>query len=457
MIPTITASKIYSTLGNSNSLIPLAIKDCANSIGLTAASYTTGDEVEGRDRFIDEFGTQAIWLLGIPAYKKVLDLTLFKSMDYDPKVDVRVLKDQEILKKAKQYAPTEEIRECLTKVGKNQKTFKGLSFAKFVASTLLTILSYWGLTKFRHKHTEDHIKELYLKEHAYDQTKGGQKPNGASELKNAPSAFAAVHKSSKKSSKPSFTGVQDFMFSPTKNLMIVDGAISAERIFESRTPQDQIGYIIKEGGFWAFMYFAGQKIQKHFENVAEKKHKISIDLDARVIESDELKNAIKNNTLIESLEKFPPTGKDSDIYDFVCNPQNKDNIVVKMAKKSDIVTVMDKKDLNSRVDTRAYIDIEEVKGVRAKLAKLHKQYETHTAEMMKKTANLTSEQALDKFLDRVRTLKRSSIWKNMGSCVVALGVIVPAIMVALRFADKNNKGFQVKEEVEKKLKMELQG
>ena len=71
------ASKIYSTLGNSNSLVPLAIKDVANSIGLTTASYITGDEVEGRDRFIDEFGTQAIWLFGIPGFKKILDLTLF--------------------------------------------------------------------------------------------------------------------------------------------------------------------------------------------------------------------------------------------------------------------------------------------------------------------------------------------------------------------------------------------
>ena len=44
MIPTISASKIYSTLGNSNSLVPLAIKDVANSIGLTTASYITGDE-----------------------------------------------------------------------------------------------------------------------------------------------------------------------------------------------------------------------------------------------------------------------------------------------------------------------------------------------------------------------------------------------------------------------------
>ena len=77
MIPVISASKIYSTLGNENSLIPLAIKDIANSTGLTAASYIAGDQTEGRDRFIDEFGTQAIWLFGLPVSKKLIDLTLY--------------------------------------------------------------------------------------------------------------------------------------------------------------------------------------------------------------------------------------------------------------------------------------------------------------------------------------------------------------------------------------------
>ena len=166
MIPAITASKVYSTLGNSNSLVPLALKDVINSVGLTTASYITGDEAEGRDRFIDEFGTQAIWLFGIPAYKKVLDLTLFKAMGYDPKVDVRILKDKEIFAKAKQYAANDTIKASLEKIGKtssNIKTFKGLTMGKFVASTALTILSYYGLTKFRHKHTEEHIKDEYLK------------------------------------------------------------------------------------------------------------------------------------------------------------------------------------------------------------------------------------------------------------------------------------------------------
>ena len=136
MIPKITASQIYSTLGNSNSLIPLAMKDIVNSIWLTAGSYITGDETEGRDRFIDEFGTQAIWLFGIPTYKKILDYSLFKTMGYDPKVDVRILKNADIFEKAKKYAPTKEIQKSLEKIGesaKSIKTFKGLTFGRFVA------------------------------------------------------------------------------------------------------------------------------------------------------------------------------------------------------------------------------------------------------------------------------------------------------------------------------------
>ena len=101
MISPILSSKIYSVLANSDSLIPMGIKDTANSLGLTAGSYITGQAVESHDRFIDEFGTQAIWLLGIPAYKKIIDWVMFKPMGYDAGVDVRIMKDPEVLKLAK--------------------------------------------------------------------------------------------------------------------------------------------------------------------------------------------------------------------------------------------------------------------------------------------------------------------------------------------------------------------
>lgn len=465
MIPAISASKIYSTLGNSNSLVPLALKDVANSVGLTAASYITGDEAEGRDRFIDEFGTQAIWLFGIPVYKKLLDWTLFKPMGFDPKIDVRVLKDPEVFKQAKENAPTKEIQEALEKAGKSAKNFKGLTFGKFVASTLLTILSYYGLTKFRHKHIEEHIKEDYLKKHANElqQNKTSnedKKPENSTKLEKVPTAFGAVHKNKSENNKQSgkntsFTGIQDFMFSPTKNLMIVDGSITAERIFESRTPQDTVGYIVKEGSFWAFMYFLGEKIQKHFENSAEKNHDRNIQLDARVIESEDLKNALKDKDLKTKLQAFSQLKKDSDIYAFISNKLNKDNIIVKMSKMSDIISVIDPKDVNSAVDTRKYIDLNEVKGVNEKLSKVYDQFARFTEKMHKSKPEMKEGEILEAFLTDLRKLKRGSIRKNIGACIGALGIAAPALMVALRFLGKDNKEFQVKEQIEKQLAQDI--
>lgn len=465
MIPAISASKIYSTLGNSNSLVPLAIKDCANSIGLTTASYITGDEAEGRDRFIDEFGTQAIWLFGIPVYKKVLDFALFKPLGFDPKIDVRVMKDPEILKKAKEHAPTKEIQESLEKAGKSAKTFKGLAFGKFVASTLLTILSYYGLTKFRHKHIEEHIKEDYLKKHADEIRKAeAQKPKQTetkdlfTPQKPLPTAFNGVHKPAKKDSNgknPTFGGIQDFMFSPTKNLMIVDASISAERIFESRNPQDTVGYIVKEGSFWAFMYFLGEKIQKHFENSAEKNHDRNIQLDARVIESEELRNALQNKDLKTTLQAFTNLKKDADLYDFICNKFNKDNIIVKMSKMSDLINVVDKKNLSSEVDTRKYIDLKEIRGVNEKLGKVYAQFERFSEKMHTEKPAMKDSEILDEFLKDLRKLKRGSVRKNIGACIGALGIVAPAIMLALRFAGKDNKEFKVKAQIEKQLEQEV--
>ncbi len=450
MIPAISASKVYSILGNNDSLVPLAIKDIANSMGLTAGSYITGDSVEGKDRFIDEFGTQAIWLFGIPVYKKALDLTLFKSLGYDAKIDARLLQNQEILKKAQEFAPTEAIKNSLANVAKKQKAYKGLTIAKFAASTLLTMGTYFGLTKFRHKYTEEQIKKDYFARNVVDK----QKFNFTASVPFS-AAFDEVHTQNNKQNQPSFTGGwQEFMFNPVKNLMIVDATISGERLAHARNKQDFVGYAVKEGTFWAFMYFAGKKIQTALENHAEKKYNKSIDLDARVIESNELKEAIANKTILKDLKAFPIKGTDAEIYEFI--NKNPDNFVVQMAKKSDIITTMESnnnwfnklmKKLNlphteianpDAIDTRRFVDISDVKGIATKLEKLHGQFET-------------SGETLDIFLNGVKKLKRSAIRTNIGSCIAALGVIAPTIMVGLRFMNKDNKEFQTKKDIEAKL------
>lgn len=430
MIPKITASTVYSKLGDNSSLVPLAIKDIANSCGLTAASYMSGDNAEGKDRFIDEFGTQAIWLWGIPVYKKLLDIALFKQAKLDPEVDARILKNKDILQAAKEMAPTETIKNSLKAVAENQSKFKALTVAKFAASTILTAGTYLGLTKFRHNYTESKIKKDYFEKMKKQQMNGYN-------TENIPfsSAFSHVHKQNKNSKNVTFTGgVQDFIFDPVKNLMLVDGAITGERLTHAKNPQDFLGYVIKEGFFWAFMYFAGPTLSKALEKFADQKGK-SIDLDSRVIFGKDLEKAFNgkdSGIMPKQIQEFKKAAKsDLELYKFAVKPENK-NLIIKMAKDSGIITLADGSEL---VDTRKYIDLKELRGICDKAEKLFTQYKK-------------SEQPLDEFLKSVRSLKKASILKNIGACIGALGIIAPAIMLGLR---KLNPDYQVRKDIEKKL------
>lgn len=430
MIPKITASTVYSKLGDNSSLVPLAIKDIANSCGLTAASYMSGDNAEGKDRFIDEFGTQAIWLWGIPVYKKLLDIALFKQAKLDPEVDARILKNKDILQAAKEMAPTESIKNSLKAVAENQSKFKALTVAKFAASTILTAGTYLGLTKFRHNYTESKIKKDYFEKMKKQQMNGYN-------TENIPfsSAFSHVHKQNKNSKNVAFTGgVQDFIFDPVKNLMLVDGAITGERLTHAKNPQDFLGYVIKEGFFWAFMYFAGPTLSKALEKFADQKGK-SIDLDSRVIFGKDLEKAFNgkdSGIMPKQIQEFKKAAKsDLELYKFAVKPENK-NLIIKMAKDSGIITLADGSEL---VDTRKYIDLKELRGICNKAEKLFTQYKK-------------SEQPLDEFLKSVRSLKKASILKNIGACIGALGIIAPAIMLGLR---KLNPDYQVRKDIEKKL------
>ena len=248
----------------------------------------------------------------------------------------------------------------------------------------------------------------------------------------------------KKNDIPSFTGgIQDFMYNPVKNLMILDGAITTERLAHSRNKQDLMGYMIKEGSFWAFMYFASKPIQKFLENRIDKNSKkpASIDLDARVIESKDLENAIKNGTLKDSTAKVLKLETSEQLLDFIHN--NPEDFTVKMAKMSDVLpTIKDAKQADN-IDYRRFIDLDDFKGVAKKLNKLQNKFEA-----FKLTD--TADKSLEAFLKTVKKAKRLSVLANIGACIAALGILAPAIMVAIRKYG-NNDEFQVKEDLKKKM------
>lgn len=441
MIPAVTASSIYSTLGNNNSLVPMAIKDIANSIGLTAGSYITGDELEGKDRFLDEFGTQAIWLFGIPAYKKIIDLTLYKALKIDPNFDVRNFskKRNKLIDKTIKYADS-SIKESIKNAAKNPNFSKNLAVSKFVVSTALTILTYTGLTKYRHNQTKKAAQKEILAEMQLENQNNKDKFLYTKPVNKT--AFQGVQKSNK---QPAFTGgISEFMYNPVKNLMILDGSITGERLAESRNKQELIGYAIKEGSFWAFMYFASKPIQKFLENRAEKNNTkpVSIDLDARVIESKELEKAFKDGTLAKSTNKVLKLESYDSMLDFIHN--NPDDFVVQMAKKSDILPTLKDATQADNVDYRQFIDYDEFQGVASKLQKLSKKFEAYKATDAK-------DKTLEAFLKNVKKVKRGSILLNIGACIGALGILAPALMIAMRKFDKENQGFQVKEDLKKEM------
>lgn len=434
MIETITPY-IFSKLGSSSSLLPIFVKDAGHTAGMTTAAYITGKEVEGKDRFIDEIGTQAIWIGGIPFYKKVIDHTLYKLAKHNPHIDIRVLKDENILQKAIKHAPTEKIGESIEKASKNAKFFKGLAMTKFIVSTALTMASYAALTNFRHKHTEKAIIEEIKRE---EKTKNA---NQEFLKEKSPLTFKAFEQKQKSHKNPSFAGLnigafKDFMFNPVKNMMIVDGGITGQRLAESRNPQDFLGYVIKEGSFWAFMYFAGTKIQEYFENKADKINKKSIGLDIRALQAPELKESFENKKVLSEVQEM--TGKEgADLYEFLCTKS--ENLVVRLAKKAEIIKTHKE---TGMVDTQQFIDLEEVKGVGEKLKKLFNQYTEVKAK---------EKETLEEFLSKTVSLKKGSILKNVGTCLGVLGVVVPGMMLIMRYAHKDNKEFQVKKEIKEQI------
>ena len=253
----VNVAAIYSTLGNPDSLIPLLVKDSAQTIGMTTGSMMTGKE-EGHDRFIDEVGTELIWLCGIPGFKQLFNKTVYKAYKLDSAFDVRNYKNKDIFQKIKKYAPTENIKNNLQKLGKKETLGKNLALYRFFFSTGMAIASYIGLTKAKQNYTEKKIKKNLIAE--YNAKKSKEEKN------NLPQNNGEI---------PAFKGVGDvvknFAFSPVRNMWILDGAITTERLVDSRTPQEFVGYAIKEASLLCFLYYAGGKIQKALENRAEKK------------------------------------------------------------------------------------------------------------------------------------------------------------------------------------------
>ena len=81
-----------------------------------------------------------------------------------------------------------------------------------------------------------------------------------------------------------------------------------------------------------------------------------------------------------------------------------------------------------------------------------------TKKMGKSIEELTEAdktQLLEKYLNKVKVGNRWATLKNIGACIGVLGLIMPGVIVAWRLMDKDNQGYRVREDIEKKLKEQI--
>lgn len=453
MIKPTTSTRIFSVLGNEKSLITLGFKDLGTIAGMTAGSYIAGKAVEGKDRFMDEVGTSIIWLCGIPAFKWIIDKTVYKIAKANPEIDARLLEKENkgILEVAKKHSSS-VIKAGLEAAEKNTKMYKGMFIAKFVASTALTLGAYFGLTMFRQKHTEKCImKELKAEE----DKKKLQKQKENQKTKD-PNFGLNISQTTNK--------IFQIANNPVQNTMVIDGGITTQRLTESRNIQDLIGYAIREGGFLFAMYYLSNKIQSSLTKKATQAHK-PIDLDINVLTNNKLQKAFANDSIKKDLAEFSTEGTDAQIYESLFKQE--DNLVVQMAKKADIIQTENEEDFitkalqklglkeknneNAKIDTQKYIDISEIKGCDKKAGLKGKIQNLYDAFNEFKKSGKTS----DEFFNEIIKMKKSSIAKAVGASMGILGIVIPGFILASRLLKEDNKEFRVKTELKEKMKKEM--
>ena len=452
-------NKVTSKFGDHSSLLPLFTKDVVNSAGMTAFSYDAGGKIEAKDRFIDEFGTQAIWMGGLPGFKWAFDKTIYTLAKINPNIDARLLKDKEQLAIAQQYAKTLEnknIANDLAKAVKNSKLTTNLFIGKFATATALTLASFFTLVKVKQNYTKKQIeKEFWAKkseEHFYN--------NNVAKSPAFKAFTTDSNLTSQKGSNVSFKGLgstlTNFMIDPVKNLFLVDAGITGERLLASRTKTEFAETTIKEGSLLFFLYVAGKYVQTGIEKISDKFFKKPIDLHAEVLDSKYLKESIKTGKINEDIQAVKNLMSDkTKLYQYIYDSKNADNTVIKAAKHSGVIKTIVKgnwwekltgKATNTHlIDPQKYINLSEIDD---------------TANYLKKLADKApkSEEALNKFLKGCRNMKIGSVAANMGLTCLFLGLIVPYSMMKYREKHQNgNKEFHVQSEIERQLEQSFKG
>ncbi len=383
---------IISAVGNNRGIAPLFVRDCCieipSKLGLTYNQNLKDSRQMAnnavRERFIDEYGTSAIWMGG-PVLLGKLANKVIKKLGYNAGVNMSLFKERNNqgikynIEKFREKAP--EAVKDLEKALLNKNKYQKLQAGKFALTTAIPIvLMGFILPKLNFKLTEK-IKEK----------------QGAN----------AGRKTDAINNEVSFKGLASTManMSNVNKMAVTDGGLTIGRVWTARNRYEQMELGFKNAMMMFLNFVFPIYLAKGLDKLSLKLFKTDVNLDPKLMNDENFLSAIKDNKI-----KMP--SKREDIIDFL--DKNPDSNFSKLCEEYCGV-----KYLKNRVrDPREFVDTK-------KIFSFSKEIEKFSSEA-RKSGNI------EKYSKLAVKIKSANIAANVGISSFLLAVVLPEVIFLLR-------------------------
>ena len=383
---------IISAIGNNKSFYPLLVRDCGieipTKLGLTYNQNLKDSRQMAnnafRERFIDEYGTSAVWIAG-PVLLDKFSNRLIKKCGYNAGVNMSLFKerkDQGIkynIEKFKDKAP--EAVKDLEKALQNASKYRNLQAGKFALSTLIPIaLMGIVLPKLNFKLTEK-IRE---------------KQERKAEL-NSP----------KKGNEVAFKGLASTManMSQVNKMAVTDGGLTIGRVCTGRNKYEQMELGFKNVMMMFLNFVFPIYLAKGLDKLSMKLFKLNVNLDPKLMRNKEFLDVVKENSLIM------PNSRD-EVIDFL--DKNRESKFSKLCEEYCGVKYLK----NGVRDPREFVDTKKIYEFKKELEKFSKE--------ARKSGNI------EKYSQKALKVKSANIVANIGICSFMLAAALPELIFFLR-------------------------
>ena len=382
---------IISAVGNNRGIAPLFVRDCCieipSKLGLTYNQNLKDSRQMAnnavRERFIDEYGTSAIWMGG-PVLLGKFSNWVIKKCGYNAGVNMSLFKerkDQGIkynIEKFREIAP-EAIKD-MEKALLNKSKYQRLQAGKFAISTLIPIaLMGFLLPKLNFKLTEK-IREK----------QGGN-----------------VRSNVNQNNTVSFKGLASTManMSNVNKMAFTDGGLTIGRVWTARNKYEQMELGFKNSMMMFLNFVFPIYLAKGLDKLSMKLFNTDVNLDPKLMNDDNFLEKIKKN-IIKTPEKR------EEIIEFL--DKNPESDFAKLCEEYCGV-----KYLKNRIrDPREFVDTRKIEGF--------------AKEIKKFSAEASKSNNIKQYAKRAVKIKSANIAANVGISSFLLAVALPELIFFLR-------------------------